>query len=118
MHRLSSIVALFLLLATATPVLACMTDSTMSVAETTCCHAMHGKCGKMEKMKCCRTEIRSAGHPQIATKSASIDCHAAIIGWLTSSVITDPSCTASSIAVPDEHSPPGLVATRTIVLRI
>jgi hypothetical protein len=118
MHRLSSIVALFLLLATATPVLACMTDSTMSIAETTCCHAMHGKCGKMEKMKCCRTEFRTADHPQIATESASIDCHGTIIGWLTSSVITDSSSTASSIAVHDEHSPPRLVGTRTIVLRI
>jgi hypothetical protein len=59
MRRLSSIVAVLLLLTAAAPVMACLTSVAMSQEESTCCHAMHGQCGHMEKMGCCRTEVRT-----------------------------------------------------------
>jgi hypothetical protein len=116
MRRLASIVALLLLLSAAAPVLACMTDSTMSHEENACCRAMHGNCGEMAKTGCCRTELRTDEHPQIATKVPSIDIHWAVIDWLTPAVAAVQ--TVPSLRAPDEHSPPGLLTAKTTVLRI
>jgi hypothetical protein len=66
MRRLVSIVAILLLLASAAPVMACLTNVVMSHEESACCRAMNGQCGHMEKMGCCQTEIRADETPQIA----------------------------------------------------
>jgi hypothetical protein len=118
MRRLSSIVALLLLLTTAAPVLVCMTGSTMNHEESACCRAMHGNCGKMEKMGCCRTEVRTDEHPQIATKTPSIDLHWAVIDWLKPAVVAVQIAPPSLFDTPDEHSPPGLLTATITVLRI
>jgi hypothetical protein len=117
MRRLSSIVALLLLLTTAAPVLVCMTGSTMNHEESAC-RAMHGNCGKMEKMGCCRTEVRTDEHPQIATKTPSIDLHWAVIDWLKPAVVAVQIAPPSLFDVPDEHSPPGLLTATITGLRI
>ncbi len=73
MRRIASIVAIFLLLAAAAPVMACVTSVVMSREESACCRAMHGQCGKMPKMGCCWTEVRTQETPQIASTSPAID---------------------------------------------
>jgi len=118
MKRLVSIVALLLLLSAAAPVLACMTDSAMSHKENDCCLAMHGNCGEMAKMGCCRTEVKTDEHPQIATTAPSIEFHWAIISWLMPVPASAQTVPSSFLDIPDEHSPPGLVIAKTTVLRI
>jgi hypothetical protein len=118
MRRFASIVALLLLLTSAAPVLACMTSSTMSREENACCRAMHGDCGEMAKTGCCRTEVRTDDRPQIATKIQAIDLHWAVIDWLTPAVVAVHAVPPSSLHIPAEHSPPGLLNAKTTVLRI
>jgi hypothetical protein len=118
MRRLASIFALLVLLSTAAPVLACMTGSTMSREENACCRAMHGNCGEMAKTGCCRTEVRTDDHPQIATKTQAVDVHWAVIDWLTPAVVAVHTVPPFFLHVPAEHSPPGLLNAKTTVLRI
>ena len=116
-RRISAIAAILLLLATATPVLACMNGATMSRSENSCCKAMHGHCGEMAKTGCCRTEVPDTA-PQLAAASPQIHIH-----WLVS------LCIAPVIAAPQgflgiqhdlpaTHSPPNLLTAQTTVLRI
>jgi hypothetical protein len=118
MRRLASVFAIFILLVTAAPLLACMTDSVMSQEESACCRAMHGKCDGMEKMGCCRTEVRGSQHPQLAASAPRIDLHLAVVDWVepfVSEVQYVPRCI---LGIADAHSPPGLVIARITVLRI
>jgi hypothetical protein len=118
MRRFTTIVALLFLLSTAAPVLACMTGGVMSHAENDCCVAMHGKCGKMAKTGCCKSEVRTDENPQIAAKGQSMDLHWAVIGWVSSISAPVQMIAASSLRSPDEHSPPGLLITKSTILRI
>ncbi len=118
MRRFASIVALLLLLTSAAPVLACMTGSTMSREQKACCRAMNGNCGAMAKTGCCRTEVRIDDHPQIATKIQAIDLHWAVIDRLTQAIVAVHTVPPFFLHIPAEHSPPGLVNTKTTVLRI
>jgi hypothetical protein len=118
MKRFAGIVALLLLLITAAPVLACMTGSTMSHEESACCRAMHGNCGQMAKMGCCRTELRTDEHPQIATTAPSIEFHPVAIDWPMPKFIAVQTAPSFFLDSPAEHSPPGLLVARITVLRI
>jgi hypothetical protein len=118
MRRLASIVAILLLLAAAAPVMACVTGMVMSHEETACCRAMHGQCGQMKKMGCCRTEVRTDETPQIAATSPAADVQWVCVAHV-SALLTPLHLVASTIwIVPDEHSPPGLLVAQTTVLRI
>lgn len=59
MRRPAGLVAILLLLATAAPVMACVTNVVMSHEESACCVAMHRQFGHMEEIGCCQTEIRT-----------------------------------------------------------
>jgi hypothetical protein len=118
MKRLASIVALLLLLSAAAPVLACMTGGAMSHEESACCRAMHGNCGEMAKTGCCRTEVRTDEHPQIATTAPSIELHWSVIHWLMPVFAAVQTVPSSFLDIPTEHSPPGLFIANTTVLRI
>jgi hypothetical protein len=118
MRRLASIVALLLVFSGAAPVLACITLSAMSHEESACCRAMHGNCGEMAKMSCCRTEIQTDGHPQIATTAPSSDLHWVVVNRLAPTLIAPRILAASFLDIPPENSPPGLLATQITVLRI
>jgi hypothetical protein len=118
MRRLAGIFAIFILLLTATPLLACMTDGAMSQEESACCRAMHGKCDGMEKMGCCRTEVRTDEHPQLAASAPTIDLHLAVVDWLEPFVFEVQDVPPSFLRIADAHSPPGLVIARITVLRI
>jgi hypothetical protein len=118
MRRFASIVAVLLMLTAAAPVMACVTSVVMSREESACCRSMHGQCRQMEKMGCCRTEVRTDETPQIAATSPATD-----VQWVcVTHVVTFPTplhlVTSTVWRVPDEHSPPGLLAARTTVLRI
>jgi hypothetical protein len=118
MRRLASILAIFILLSTAAPLLACMTDSVMSQEESVCCRAMHGKCDGMEKMGCCQTEVRTDEHPQLAASAPTLDLHLAVVDWLEPFVAESQKVPPSAHGIADAHSPPGLVIARMTVLRI
>ncbi len=118
MRRLTSILAILLLLITAAPVLACVTGAAMSHEESACCRAMHGQCGEMAKQGCCRTEVRTDNTPQIAATSPAVSVHWICVAHLPS--LPSPARLAVPTVwhVPDEHSPPGLLTAKTTVLRI
>jgi hypothetical protein len=118
MRRFAGIIALWFLLYTAAPVLACMTDTAMSHEENACCRDMDGKCGAMEKSGCCRTEVRTDDDPQVAAKAPSVDLPMTVIDWVALPLATVQAIPFSSIDVPAEHSPPGLLTTKVTVLRI
>jgi hypothetical protein len=118
MRRTANILAIFILLWSATPLLACMTESVMNQEESACCRAMHGKCDGMEKMGCCRTEVRTDEHPQLAASAPMIDLHFAVVDWLEPFVFQVRNIPPSVLRIADAHSPPGLVITKITVLRI
>jgi|HubBroStandDraft_1064217.scaffolds.fasta_scaffold196471_2 hypothetical protein len=118
MRRLAGIFAIFILLLTAAPLLACMTDRVMSKEESACCRAMHGKCDGMEKMGCCRTEVHAYQHPQLAAYAPTIDLHLAVVDWVEPFVSEAQYVPPSILGIADAHSPPGLVIARITVLRI
>jgi hypothetical protein len=118
MRRVSSIIALLLLLSIAAPAMACSTGAPMSHEENDCCRTMHGNCGEMAKTGCCRTEVRTNERPQIATTTPSIELHWAVIHWLMPESVDVQTVPSSILDVPAEHSPPGLLMARITVLRI
>jgi hypothetical protein len=118
MKCLASIVALLLLLSTGAPVMACVTGTAMSHEESACCRAMHGNCGEMAKTGCCRTEVRTDEHPQIATTAPSIELHWAVMDRLIPAFAAVQTLPSSFFDIPSEHSPPGLITAKTTVLRI
>jgi hypothetical protein len=118
MRRLASIVAILLLLTAAAPVMACLTSVVMSQEESACCRAMHGQCGEMAKMGCCRTDVRTDETPQIAATSPATDIQWVCVAHLPSLPTLVHFVVSSVSHVPDEHSPPGLLTAKTTVLRI
>lgn len=118
MRRLLGILAIFILLLTAAPLLACVTGSAMGQGERACCQVMQNKCDGMEKMGCCRTEVRTDKDPQTAASAPTIDLHVAVVDWLEPFVAKVQDVPPSVLRVADAHSPPGLVIVRITVLRI
>jgi hypothetical protein len=118
MRRLAGILALLILISASGPLLACMTGSAMTQQESACCRSMHGNCGAMAAMGCCRTELRTDSHPQLATPSPSTHVHLAVVSRLTPSIDLMQSVLSSPRQAPDEHAPPGLLLAKTTVLRI
>ena len=117
MRRLLSIVAILILLASAAPVMACVTNLAMTHSESACCRSMHGQCGEMAKQGCCQTVVRNDS-PQIATESVTLAFH--------SSVLTKIDCFIQPVTLDapirqaflTQHFPPGLLIAQTTVLRI
>jgi hypothetical protein len=118
MRRVANIVAIFILLLTAAPLLACMTHGAMNRDESACCRSMHGKCDGMEKMGCCRTEVRTDEYPQLAASAPMIDLHFSVVDWLQPFVFEVQNVPPSILEIADAHSPPGLLIAQITVLRI
>jgi hypothetical protein len=118
MRRLVGTLALLILISASGPLLACMTGSAMTQQESACCRSMHGDCGAMAAMGCCRTELRTESHPQLATPSPCAHVHLAVVTRLAPSVDLMHGVSSSSHQVPEEHAPPGLLLAKTTVLRI
>jgi hypothetical protein len=118
MRRLASIVAILLLFTAAAPVMACVTSVVMSHEESACCQSMHGQCGEMAKMGCCRTEVRTDETPQIAATSPATDVQWVCVAHLPALPTLVHFAASTVWRVPGEHSPPGLLTAKTTVLRI
>jgi hypothetical protein len=118
MRRFASFVAIFLLLATVSPALACVTDRAMSHEESACCRTMHNKCGQMVKQGCCRMELRTGERPQLLATAPHTDVHWAVVARLASSAIPDRTIALSLLQSPAEHAPPGLLTAKIAILRI
>ena len=118
MRRIASFIAIILLLSSAAPLLACMTDAAMNQEESACCRSMHGNCGNMAKVGCCRTEVRTDEHPQLAAAEPTISFHFVVVDWFEPSMAEAQRELSSPLPIPEEHSPPGLVTALTTVLRI
>ena len=118
MRRFSAIVAILLLLIAAAPVMACLTNVVMSQEESACCRAMHGECGGMEKMGCCRTEARSDETPQIAALAPATHVEWICVAYLPSLIAPVRVASTNVFRMPSEHSPPGLLTATTTVLQI
>jgi len=118
MRRLTTIVAILLLLTAAAPVMACLTNVVMSQEESACCQAMHGECGGMQKMGCCRTEVRSDEAPQIAAFAPATHVQWVCVAYLPSLIASVHVADTTVWRMPSEHSPPGLLTVTTTVLRI
>jgi hypothetical protein len=118
MRRLTGIVAILLLLTAAAPVMACLTSAAMSHEESACCRAMHGQCGHMERMDCCRTKVRTDENPQIAAVFPVTDVQWVCFAKMSSLPVPDRFVASTIWHAPEEHSPPGLLIAQTTVLRI
>ena len=118
MRRLANLVAIFILLSAAAPLLACMTGTAMTQEESACCRAMHGNCGNMAKMGCCRTEVRADIHPQLASHAPGTDVYWSVIAWMAPLAASVQSAPSSQLNSPDQHSPPGLLLAKIAILRI
>lgn len=90
----------------------------MSQEETACCRSMHGHCRDMEKMGCCKTEVRTDEHPQLATVAPAIDVPWAVVDSLAPFPASIQAVSPPLLRVPSEHSPPGLLIGKLTVLRI
>jgi hypothetical protein len=117
MSRLASLIAIFLLLVTVSPALACVTNRTMSRDESVCCRSMHNQCAHMEKQGCCRMELRSGERPQLLATGPHPDVRWAVIARLVSIAASDRAISQSPRS-PAEHAPPGLLIGKLTVLRI
>lgn len=118
MRRLSGIIAILLLLVAAAPALACVTGRAMNSTENACCRDMHGKCGDMAKMGCCRTEVRTDQSPQVAPSFPTIEVHWVYVAQVAPLPAAPKAASVFPSRLPSEHSPPGLLLAKTTVLRI
>jgi hypothetical protein len=79
---------------------------------------MHGQCGEMAKMGCCRTEVRTDDTPQIAATAPATDVHWVCVAQVAPLVSRIQTIAFALLQQPAEHSPPGLVTAKITVLRI
>jgi hypothetical protein len=117
MRRLAAFIAIFLLLTSVAPVLACVTGAAMSREDNACCRSMNGQCGDMQKTGCCGTIVRTDETPQIATSSPSSRMHW-IVAQLACSVSPIQTVAIPSLRTPQNYLPPGLLTARITILRI
>ncbi|MBW8749502.1 MAG: hypothetical protein JF584_18490 [Acidobacteria bacterium] len=57
MRRLTSFIAVLLMLVTASPMMACVSALSMTPAEKACCAAMQGHCEQMPGHSCCQAIV-------------------------------------------------------------
>lgn len=117
MRRLISLVAVLLLLASAAPVMACVTNLAMSHEESACCRSMHGKCGEMVKQGCCQKVVHDSS-PQVATEAITLAIHWVVFPQVASVTGTVTLDNPTRQTFQTEHSPPGLLIAKTAVLQI
>ncbi len=118
MRRFATFVALFLLIVTAAPMMACVTGEVMTSQESACCREMHGNCGDMAKMGCCNKKIASDAHPQWKTTNPPIVIHFTFVDFFGPLVRAAEAPSLNFPKAPEEHPPPGLLIVRITNLRI
>ncbi len=116
-------VAILALLLAALPVMACtVPGATMTAAERDCCKRMAEQChrsGMVNSHGCCQTQASPNGLHALKTSSSQLD-HSLIDIYaqpVAAADTTPPLILTASMPSPT-HSPPGLIASATTVLRI
>jgi len=117
-------VSILALLLAALPVMACAKPTAgMTAAERDCCKRMAQQCGKSGMAKshgCCQTQVSPNGFHALKASSSQlnhslVDIHAQLVTVQAGTAL--PLMFTASILSPT-HSPPGLLASATTVLRI
>ncbi len=116
-------VSVLALLLAAAPVMACARPAaTMTAAERDCCKRMAQQCGKSGMSRphgCCQTEVSPSDFHALKACSSQLD-HSLL--QLHAVPVALPMFTGSQMfttnAASPTHSPPGLLASATTVLRI
>src|SRR5712691_10346804 len=117
-------VSILALLLAALPVMACtVPGATMTAAERDCCKRMAEQChrsGMANSDGCCQTQASPNGLHALKTSSSQLDpslvnIHAQPVAVLAGTAL--PVMLTASMPSPT-HSPPGLIASATTVLRI
>jgi len=118
MRRFATFAALFVLIVTAAPMLACVTGEAMTPQESACCRKMQGNCGDMAKMGCCNKKIATDAHPQLKTTNPPIVINFTFVDSITSFTRAIEPPSMSLLKAPEEHPLPGLLIVRITNLRI
>lgn len=108
---------MLLLLITAAPVMACVTDQQMSLSENACCKMMHGNCGEMAKTGCCRVEVKDQ-QPQVAANASVASFHLVAVAMVYFDLALPDIGLPARWMAPDEHLPPIPRSTAPNVLRL
>jgi hypothetical protein len=117
-RRLTSTIAVFVMILMMLPVLACSATSKMSRTERDCCEQMHGKCGDMAKQGCCQVEVHTDLTQLPSQTTIAPALPVALVAIIYPHVMELPATRGYRWHVPDDHSPPGLLIARSTVLRI
>jgi hypothetical protein len=117
-RRLTSTIAVFVMILMMLPVLACSATSNMSRTDRDCCEQMHGKCGDMARQGCCQVEVHTDLTQLPSQMTVAPVLPVALVAIIYPRMIEQPAMHGSRSRVPDDHSPPGLLIARSTVLRI
>jgi hypothetical protein len=118
MRRLASFVAIILLLSTASPALAWVTNRAMSHEESACCRTTHGTCGQMVKQGCCRIELRTSERAQLLATAPQTNTLWGVVARLGSIGAADWTNSPLLLQMAMDHAPPGFLPAKFAVLRI
>jgi len=117
MRRLTSFVAVLLMLVTASPMMACVSALSMTPAEKACCAAMQGHCEQMPGHSCCQAHVRNDFSQSPAQQSDLSQIH-----FPVAAIVPDVAPLLSDKAVfsasDTDRPPPLLRHIATTVLRI
>ena len=117
-RRLTSTVAVFVMVLMMLPVLACSATSQQSRMERDCCKQMHGKCGDMANQGCCLVEVHTDLTQLPSQMTVAPVLPVAFVAIVYPRMVRLSAADGYRWQVPDEHSPPGLLIARSTVLRI
>jgi hypothetical protein len=117
-RRLTSTIAVFVMVLMMLPVLACSATSNMSRTERDCCEQMQGKCGDMVRQGCCQVDVHTDLTQLPSQTTIAPVLPVALVAIIYPRVIELPLTRGYRWRVPDEHSPPGLLIASSTVLRI
>ena len=119
MRRLASLVAILLMLVMASPLLACVSQLTMTPAERACCVSMRGQCDHVAAHRCCQIHVRNDLSQIPAQKADAPQLTLAAVAPDAPSFLSIPGPQTVSFSVQESDRPPPLLEhLATIVLRI
>jgi hypothetical protein len=118
MGRLTTFVAVVLMLSTAAPVMACVTGAAMTREEKACCRSMHGNCPEMAKMGCCQSKVKTDDHPQIAASIPDSVVRLVPVARLGPALNNVLQVISILPQAAEDPSPPGQQTAKTTILRI
>lgn len=120
-RRLISFVAVLLLLLTAAPLMACVTEQSMTHEEQACCRLMKNQCGQMEMPAshgCCQKDSQAAHQRALQIKAVDLHCGSAAVMHSEAVVLWQPVLNWAGWLERSEFSPPQSLPSSISILRI